>query len=67
MSPRQQEHVLLESRYPFYGADVALAMHSDIECDRCHHKLDRVMRFAGRLELCVPCVQILCYHAREVR
>ncbi len=66
MSPRQQEHALLE-RAGVDGTDVVLAMHFDLECDRCHHKLDRVMRFAGRLELCVPCVQILCYHARETR
>lgn len=63
---RQEEHSLLRRR-GVDGDDVTLALRFGLECDRCHATPDRVIRFSGKLELCVPCVRLLCYTAQEVR
>ena len=61
-----QEHALLR-RPGVDGDDVVLALRFGIQCARCHGTPDRIVRFSGKLELCVPCVRILCYTAQEAR
>jgi hypothetical protein len=63
---RQREETLM-TRAGVTGDDVMVSLHSALACDRCDATPDRVMRFAGSLELCVGCVQLLAYYAREVR